>query len=139
MVRVVLDTNVFIVGLLPKHKFGWVLEELKNRKYELCVSTSILLEYREKMQNRYGIGFTQALLDNLTNFQNVISVNPFFDWNLIENDPDDNKFVDCAIAGYADFIVSHDRDFNVLKEIKFPKVKVIQLDGFKAILSTPNK
>ena len=35
--------------------------------------------------------------------------------------------------------VSHDRDFNVLKEIKFPKVKVIQLDGFKAILSTPNK
>lgn len=134
MLRVVLDTNVFLVGLLPKHKYGWVFEELKKRSYALCVSTDIMLEYDEKMQEKYGIHFTRALLDNLTNFQNVITVSPFFSWHLIDRDPDDNKFVDCAIAGHADFIVSHDSDFKVLKNIDFPKIKVIQLNEFKQLL-----
>ncbi len=49
---------------------------------------------------------------------------------LLENDPDDNKFVDCAIAGAADFIVTDDKDFNVLKNISFPKVAVLSSDEF---------
>lgn len=50
-------------------------------------------------------------------------------------DPDDDKFVDCAIAGNADFIVTNDRHFRVLKGIKFPKVKVITLEEFFEMLT----
>ncbi len=135
MLRVVLDTNVFLVGLLPKHKYGWVMRELINSSYELCVSTDIMMEYNEKMQEKYGVPFTKVLLDDLTNFKNVIRISPFYQWRLIVKDPDDNKFVDCAIAGHADFIVSHDNDFNILDQIKFPKVKVIRLEAFKSLLN----
>ena len=48
----------------------------------------------------------------------------YFKFNLL-SDPDDNKFVDCAIAANADFIVTHDKDFETLKKLQFPKIKVI--------------
>ena len=49
---------------------------------------------------------------------------------LIEEDPDDNKFVDCAIVAGADYIVSEDAHFRVLEKIPFPKVNVILLNQF---------
>ena len=55
-------------------------------------------------------------------------------WNLIEADPDDNKFVDCAIAGNATFIVSEDRHFRVLSMIDYPKVNVIGVEKFREVL-----
>lgn len=51
-------------------------------------------------------------------------------WNLITKDPDDNKFVDCAIFANADFIVSDDKHFNELDSVEFPKVLVVRLDDF---------
>ena len=47
------------------------------------------------------------------------------------NDPDDNKFVDCAIAADADYIVSEDSDFRILQKIKFPAVKLIDTQAFE--------
>ena len=68
---------------------------------------------------------------------NVIVSNPYtqfftprYHFNLISSDPDDNKFVDCAIIANAKFIVSEDRHFDVLKTYSFPKVAVIRLDDF---------
>ena len=49
---------------------------------------------------------------------------------MIEADPDDNKFVDCAIAANAQFIVTNDHHYNVLHQIDFPKVNVINIDAF---------
>ena len=51
--------------------------------------------------------------------------------DLITQDPDDNKFVDCAIVANADYLVSEDNHFNVLKDIPFPKVNVITLEQFQ--------
>ena len=56
-------------------------------------------------------------------------------FHLITADPDDNKFVDCALNAGADFIVTNDRHFNVLKNIDFPKINVIDIDTFKSIIS----
>ena len=61
-------------------------------------------------------------------------INTYYDFNLIEADPDDNKFVDCAIAAGAELIVTEDRHFNVLKKFSFPKVFVIDLDSFIKVL-----
>lgn len=51
-------------------------------------------------------------------------------FNLIEADPDDNKFVDCAVCGNADLIVSNDSHFSVLANIKFPKVRVVRIEEY---------
>ena len=66
---------------------------------------------------------------------NVKYVNVFFHWNLIETDPDDNKFVDCAISANANYIVTEDKHFNVLKSINFPKVNVINIEYFRKLIS----
>ncbi len=52
------------------------------------------------------------------------------------NDKDDNKFVDLAIAVGADYLVSNDKHFDILKSIDFPKVQVINLEEFKTIIKT---
>ena len=66
----------------------------------------------------------------LLNLKNVIKIEPYFNWVLIDNDPDDNKFVDCAIAGNAMFLVSNDKHFQVLNKVDFPKVALIEIKSF---------
>jgi predicted nucleic acid-binding protein len=61
-------------------------------------------------------------------------VTPFYKWDLMVADPDDNKFVDCALNAGADYIVTNDRHFNVLKSLGFPPIKVINIETLKSIL-----
>lgn len=55
---------------------------------------------------------------------------PQFRFNLITADPDDNKFVDCAIIAQADYIFTNDRHFEEVKECPFPKTNVVSLRTF---------
>ena len=55
--------------------------------------------------------------------------------DLITQDPDDNKFVDCAICGMAEYIVSNDRHFDILKSIDFPLVTVRSIQEFSKELA----
>jgi predicted nucleic acid-binding protein len=72
--------------------------------------------------------------DNLINFLTVhpfvIKTDIFYQFRLISQDEDDNKFVDCAIAANAAYLVSNDKHFRVLKNIEFPKVKILTLPEF---------
>jgi len=67
---------------------------------------------------------------------NTERVSPSFHFNLITTDPDDNKFVDCAITAGATYIVSNDRHFDELKNYDFPKVDVRNLTQFLEIVRT---
>ena len=64
----------------------------------------------------------------------VLCVNPTYRFNLITADPDDNKFVDCAVIAGATYIVSNDRHFEELKRYEFPKVDVRKLSEFLNIV-----
>ena len=66
---------------------------------------------------------------------NVLKLDITFKFHLIESDPDDNKFVDCAIRANAQYIVTEDRHYDILKTINFPKVDIIGIDDFMNILS----
>ncbi len=134
MLKVVLDTNVFLVSLVSHLKYYWVFETLIDGKYELAVSNEILTEYLEVVSQRYGLINTETKLDFLLFFPNVRLVTPYYHWQLIDKDNDDNKFVDCAIASNADYLVTNDKHFNVLRDIGFPKINVISVDEFKMIL-----
>jgi uncharacterized protein len=75
----------------------------------------------------------------LINLRNSEKISPTYRFLLIKDDPDDDKFVDCAITGNADFIVTHDKHFNILKDIPFPKVETLRIDEFKEILDNLEK
>ena len=63
----------------------------------------------------------------------------FFNWRLIYPDMDDNKFADCAIAANADYLVTNDRDFRVLKQVEFPKIMLLKMDEFIEVLQIENR
>jgi uncharacterized protein len=133
--HVVLDTNVLIVSFLPHHKHFWLYEALENGDFTLLLSNEILEEYYEKIAERYNPAIADMITFGLANLKNTSKVSPTFRWHYIVEDPDDDKFVDCAVAGNADFLVTNDKHFRVLREIDFPIVHVIKLEDFKGILA----
>ena len=72
------------------------------------------------------------VIQALLNSPYVSLIDPHF--HLIHADKDDNKFVDCAIAAGADYLVSNDAHFKVLSTISFPKLSVIDLASFSDLL-----
>jgi putative PIN family toxin of toxin-antitoxin system len=129
--RVVLDTNVLLVSISDRSPYHWIYLGLTQGKYELCVTTEILLEYAEIIEQHMGFEVSESVQGVLDNLTNIHFINSYFRFDLIKKDKDDNKFVDCAIAANANFIVSEDKDFRVLKKIAFPKVEVLGVEKFR--------
>ena len=69
----------------------------------------------------------------------VHKVQVYFNFQAIEADWDDNKFVDCALKGGAHYIVSEDRHLRALNQLEFPFVKVLRINEFLLELSTWNR
>lgn len=78
--------------------------------------------------------FTSLVIEAISNAPNVEKVTPVYHFNLITADPDDNKFVDCAITAGATYIVSNDRHFSELRNYDFPKVDMRTLTEFLNIV-----
>jgi putative PIN family toxin of toxin-antitoxin system len=94
----------------------------------LCVTTEILNEYVEILQRETTENFASIMLEVILNNPNTLFINIFYKFNLIISDPDDNKFIDCAIAAQAKYIVTEDHHYDVLRDLEFPKVDIIGLD-----------
>ncbi len=136
--RIVLDTNCLLASLSRRGAYFNVWKSLQQGKYTLCVSNEILEEYEEILTQSTNSVIASNVVQTLLNAPTVELIEPFYRFNLITNDPDDNKFVDCAIAGNATYIVSNDSHFDVLKQIDFPKLVVKRIQEFSTILEQEN-
>ena len=135
MQKIVLDTNCLISSLSRRGQYYPVWQGLQTGQYVLCVSTDILEEYAEKIAEKMSIQVATNVIHLLLESEFVELINPYFSLHLIEDDHDDDKFVDCAFAANATFIVSDDKHFEALKEIQFPKILVLKLKEFLGILT----
>lgn len=134
--RIVLDTNCLVSVIMPGSYNNDVWQAFRNRKYVLCVTNEIMFEYHEILSKRYNNLIANTVLKELVETPNLLRVNPTFRFNLINSDPDDNKFVDCAIAAGAAYIVTNDHHFKELERYDFPRVDVRNLSEFLAIVRT---
>ncbi len=132
--KIVLDTNCLVNVIMPGSYNNDVWQAFRAGKYILCVTNEILYEYHEILTKRYNNIIANTVLKELIETPNVERVNPSFRFNLITADPDDNKFVDCAVASGATYIVSNDHHFQELKLYKFPQVDVRSLIDFLEIV-----
>jgi len=139
MIRVVLDTNVLVASVFYRSPFYWLWESFLQKEYELCVTSDILNEYAEVIERRFSINVAESALEQILSSPNIIQSTRYFEWNVIEKDPYDNKFFDCAVAANADFIVSEDKHFNILNRVTFPSVSAIRMEEFKQILQKNKK
>lgn len=135
MRHVVIDTNCLLrmIPLRSKYRPAW--ESFLNGKYAICISNEIISEYLEILTEKVNASFAANIVGAILRSPFVLRFDPQYHFNLIEADPDDNKFVDCAIIANADFIVSDDSHFRVLQSIPFPKVNVLTFDEFNNILN----
>ena len=110
MSRLVLDTNCLIQIVSPRSKYHFLWDSFVRGENTLCISNEIIEEY---------------VVKTILNSRFTELVVPYYNFNLIEVDKDDNKFVDCAITAHAKCIVTNDHHYDVLKTIPFPKVEYL--------------
>lgn len=132
--RIVLDTNCLIMSLSARNQYTEIWQKLVKGEYTLCVSNEILEEYEEVIARNISPKVARIVLSYMQILTNVTFIDPHYSFGLIHADEDDNKFVDCAIASNAIFIVTEDRHYNELANIPFPKVEVIGIDDFMKYL-----
>ena len=136
--RIVLDTNSLIMAISAKNLYHKAWLAFLYGKYTLCITNEIIEEYLEVISRNINPYVAEKIVSTILTRKNMIKLDPHFRFNLIEKDKDDNKFVDCAIAGNASYIVTEDHHFNILKEINFPRITVINIDDFIVILDSFN-
>jgi putative PIN family toxin of toxin-antitoxin system len=132
--KVVIDTNVLIIAIPKISKYRPIFDSLLSAKFTIAISESILQEYIEIIGKKSTASIAQNLGELLTSLENVEKAEVYYHWRLIQFDPDDNKFVDCAISSGVDYLVSNDNHFNELKSIPFPPIEVINADIFLKLL-----
>lgn len=113
----------------PYHKI-WT--DILCGKISLCVNTEILNEYEEILAQKMTREIAHNVVEAIARLHTTIFQEVYIHFGLIKTDVDDNKFVDCAVAADAEFIVTNDAHFNILKEIDWPKVLVLTIKEFAA-------
>ena len=128
--RIVLDTNC-LLRMIPKsspYRPAW--QAFRDGKYILCVSNEIISEYMEILEQKTNPFVAENIVNAILKSPFTQRINPQYRFHLITQDPDDNKFVDCAIIANARYIVSEDAHFKVINRNPFSKLRVISLDVF---------
>lgn len=108
--RVVLDTNVFVSGIFFTGPPYQILKAWQQQRLDLVVSAPILEEYRrvgKRLANQFRGVDLNPVLDLVT--AGTVVVEPEELPEPVCDDPDDDKFIACAISGRARYIVSGDK------------------------------
>lgn len=113
-----IDTNV-VLGMFGRSGPWLALRRaLLHGQMEWAVSTDILLEYEEVAARELNEAAAHQLLRLISLLEqtrgNIRRIHPTYRFHLITTDPDDDKFVDCAIVAEADYILTSDHHFAVM-------------------------
>jgi uncharacterized protein len=135
VIKLVVDTNALLVSIPQFSAYHWFFQSIVKKEMLLFITTEILSEYEEVIASKLTPQIASSVIRTLIELENVIPTTVYFKYQLIRQDPDDDKFVNCAIAANTDFIVTHDRHFGALKTIDFPKIKTITLPELSKILT----
>lgn len=118
----------------PRSKYHAVWESFVSGENRLCITNEIIEEYIEILQKLVGYEVSEYIVKTIINSPFTEFFTPYYHFELIKADPDDNKFVDCAIVARARYVVTNDHHYDVLKEIPFPKVQIISIQDFMKVV-----
>jgi putative PIN family toxin of toxin-antitoxin system len=129
MTRVVVDTNIIISAIFWSGKPYKVIVEGLKGEYQLVTSPEIIDEVLTKLRVKFH--FPEDKIEEQANIMLSLFhvVTPVTKVDVVR-DKSDNKILECAVDGKADFIVTGDPDILVLKE--FEGIKIVNADKFLA-------
>ena len=134
MMKVVIDTNIIIASISSRSQFRVIIDQLFAGRFQMVVSAEILLEYEEKIGEIFSTETAENFINALLLLPHVIRTEPLFFSKLL-HDEEDNKFLDIYYASMADYLVTNDRHFNILKKIKLPVHHLLNVSQFVKILN----
>lgn len=135
---VVVDTNVLLVSVSSRSKYHWLYKLILDKKIDIAFSNDILIEYEEQLSTHWHPDVAINVIRSITELSSAQLTTVYYNLYLITADEDDNKFVDCAFAANADFIITNDSHFNILKNIDFPSIPTLRIDEFRILLEEKN-
>jgi putative PIN family toxin of toxin-antitoxin system len=133
--RVVIDTNVFISSFFGGN-LRRVIEHWLSGKLTLCVSKPILKEYFDVLScfKFDGKSLLFRLMSAFEKSYNILFVDNPKEQEWIKDDPADNKFIACAIALKAEYIVSG--DVHLIQAKSIGKIKVVTSSEMIKLIGT---
>ena len=134
MLRVVADTNVLVSAVVAKGNEYLLLKETKSGHVRFVISLQIIKELKGVL-SRPKFGFSDKQVESVV--KHIISISEIIVAtsivNVVKEDPSDNKIIEAAIDGEADYIVSGDKD--LLRLLKFRNIKIIPAAAFLRLIS----
>lgn len=135
MIRVVLDTNIWLASIEWHGRCYRIRQHAEELKFPVC-SLSILAELTKILRRDFGYSGDDAYY--WYNHIGILCdlVNPKTFLNVVPNNSADNKFIECAVEGEAEYIVS--RDKHLLRIEEYKGIKIIDDEEFIAIIKVDN-
>ena len=134
MICIVADTNIFLSGIFWKGNFSsQVIDLWRNRKLDLISSIPIIEELTKNLEG-FKIKMDKDMVQEWKNkiLENSLIVESQEDINIVKEDEEDNKFVEAAVAGKANYIVTQDN--HLLKVKEFRGIKILTPKDFLDIV-----
>ena len=130
--KIVIDTNIYISAIFWGGKPRAVVDLGRSEQVLIFTSSEIEKEIEKKLKTKFGISDEEAaqILLDFSTFTVPVKVSRRI--TVIDDDPDDDKFIECAVVSRAGFIVSGDKHLLNLKEYK--RIKIMKAADFLSII-----
>jgi putative PIN family toxin of toxin-antitoxin system len=135
VLRVVLDTNVLISAVLFGGKPRQILEKAIRGEIRLCISEPILDELKGVLQRPkfdYSPEMIQVILKELAGVSDFVNASKTMD--VVLEDPEDNRILECAVEAEANYIVTGDS--HLLKLSRYQNIEIVNAVAFLETLSS---
>jgi len=127
--RVVIDTNIFVSSFFGGNPRR-IIDLWKKGEITLCLSKDILDEYTEVLQ-RIGLKDEREIEELLSLFAegfNILFTTKTPKIKVVQGDPDDDKFIECAVALKAEIIITGDKALGTMGE--YMGIKIVTPQQF---------
>lgn len=128
-IKAVLDTNIFISAILFGGNPRTCLELARNKEIRLITSRTILLELAQKLKEKFDWENSDVVetIEGIGKFAEIVE--PQEQIKIIDQEPKDNRVLECAKEGKADFIISGDKK-HILSLRKFEGIEMLSSQEF---------
>lgn len=135
--KVTADTNVLVSATFWKGASDKIISKAETKEMQLILSKDIIREYMSVLEyDEIKNKIKDKNLEMKLTLRKIISISknvePKTKLNIIKDDPDDDKILECAKAGKVNYIISNDRHLLNLKE--YDGIKVLKPEDFLKLL-----
>lgn len=129
--RVVLDTNVYLSGIIFGGNCRHILDLMIKKEIKVVISPAILLEISQKLKQKFKWSQNQIFTTIKTIIKSTKVVQPQIKIGAVKMDKSDDKIIEAAVTGRVNYIISGDR--HLLKIKQYQKIKIVAPTEFLSI------